>query len=353
MRLRRTALLVTGLLSISALPAHASVGWRVVASPEADARLAAVSFTGPSDGWAVGAKAGLDTLVEHWNGTGWREIASPAVAFSDEALTGVSAVSGSDAWAVGWQDPYGTTRVHGLFVHWDGSGWSTVSAPPGIPVGVDARTASDIWAVGNDFYAHFDGHGWSAVAPPEAGTHPASVVVLAANNAWAVGGRQDPRPGYHHDVPYLAHWNGTAWSSVPVPGNFGSGALSSVSAISANDIWAVGRVGSFPSTPVALHFDGASWQVVPTVAKGGSGLSGVTAVAANDVWAVGQRDGTLPNGNAVLRTLIEHWDGSAWSTTRSPNDSEQDNYFAAADTAGGVVWAVGGDGGTLIARHGA
>jgi hypothetical protein len=340
---------LTGAVSVVSSAHAATPAWQIVPSPGADARLAAVSFTAPTNGWAVGVTAGLDTLIEKWDGASWRVVPSPAVDFSDESLTAVTATSATDAWAVGWQDPYGTTRVHGLFVRWNGQQWSVVQGPTGIFRGIHARTASDIWAVGNDNYAHFNGQTWSRLPSPETGTHPAAVVTLAPNNAWAVGGREDPRPGYRRDQPYLAHWNGTAWSSVVVPGQLGRGSLASVSAVSPSDVWAV---GSMDNAPIAIHYNGTSWQRVAIPAQSErSELSGVTALAPNDVWAVGNRNGVLPNGYAVLRTFTEHWNGVSWSIVSSPNDSDQDNFLSAATASQGTVWAVGGDGGTLIERH--
>jgi len=61
-------------------------------------------------------------------------------------------------------------------------------------------------------------------------------------------------------------------------------------AIADNDIWAVGvsNPDTSNSAPVAVHFDGTSWSVVPTpTVMQPASLAGVAAVASNDVWAVG------------------------------------------------------------------
>src|SRR3954466_3149445 len=52
------------------------------------------------------------------------------------------------------------------------------------------------------------------------------------------------------------------------------------------------------------------WNVVPSPNRGtlDNYLRGVTAVSANDIWAVG----FYYNGS-VQRTLTEHWDGTNWS----------------------------------------
>src|SRR6476620_7212745 len=52
-----------------------------------------------------------------------------------------------------------------------------------------------------------------------------------------------------------------------------------------------------------------SWAIVPSPDhKFETQLYGVSAVSANDVWAVGRFHGPSNNG-----TLIEHWDGTKWS----------------------------------------
>ena len=55
------------------------------------------------------------------------------------------------------------------------------------------------------------------------------------------------------------------------------------------------------------HWNGSAWSVVPSPNVGGSydnALYGVAAVSANDVWAVGH-DGDPITG----QTLVEHWNG--------------------------------------------
>lgn len=338
--------------------AGAKGGWHVVRSPGGSvAVLAASSFTSADDGWAVGSTGeslvgdGIDTLIEHWDGAKWRPVSSAAVPQSNEALTGVSSTAPDNAWAVGWQDPYGTTRVHAFLMHWDGTSWSVVQGPQGAGIvsAVDARAADDVWAVGVGLFEHFDGTQWTVVKAPRPDVQPAAVTALAADDAWAVGSRPDRRPGYRSSKPYIAHWDGSSWSSVSIPRQQTPGRLAAVSAVSPSDIWAVGATGSRPSSPYALHYDGSSWTTVtvPGASKG-SGLSGVTAIATGDVWAVGNKVGNLRDGFAVLRCFTEHWDGSQWSIVKSPNDSRHDNFLVAAAASGGRVWAFGGDGGTLV-----
>lgn len=82
-----------------------------------------------------------------------------------------------------------------------------------------------------------------------------------------------------------------------------------------------------------------------------NGLTSVVAASPTEVWAVGHRDGFNRAGSAVWRTLVERWDGNEWSIVNSPNDSPHDNHLTGVEVGGPrKVWAVGGDGGTLVER---
>src|SRR5438309_2124418 len=103
-------------------------------------------------------------------------------------------------------------------------------------------------------------------------------------------------------------------------------AFSGVAAISANDAWAVGsdRDLGGPYRTLVEHWDGGAWSVIPSPNVGtvGSQLNGVAATSSNDAWAVGQ----YSNGT-VARTLAEHWDGGAWSVIPSPNLDSPSNVL--------------------------
>jgi hypothetical protein len=86
-----------------------SRGWVPVPSANAAGTfniLDGVSFSSPSDGWAVGARlspslAGYRPLIQHWDGSDWSLVrpASPAVGVRLRDVTGVP--GSSEAWAVG------------------------------------------------------------------------------------------------------------------------------------------------------------------------------------------------------------------------------------------------------------
>jgi hypothetical protein len=90
--------------------------------------LNGVSTLSHSDAWAAGyfstSSGQTKTLVLHWNGTGWTEVASPSPGgTTGTALSGVDAVSASSVWAVGSTAPFGTGGKT-LILHWNGTTWT-------------------------------------------------------------------------------------------------------------------------------------------------------------------------------------------------------------------------------------
>ncbi|MGI8578457.1 MAG: hypothetical protein ACR2KG_11220 [Nocardioidaceae bacterium] len=104
-----------------------------------------------SDAWAVGSAydgSTTQSLVEHWDGASWTQVASPNPGTSYDELLGGSAVSGNDVFAVG--DYYDDATRHGgtLVERWDGTGWKVSSAGlhRGGLSGVSADSATDVWS---------------------------------------------------------------------------------------------------------------------------------------------------------------------------------------------------------------
>jgi hypothetical protein len=135
------------------------------------------------------------------------------------------------------------------------------------------------------------------------------------------------------------------WKIIPGQNPGISSALRSVAAVSQNDVWAVGYYvdqQNHASYGLIEHWNGKQWKVIPSPNPTAAyiSLSAVTAISANDVWAVG--DYTLTNG--VSRTLIEHWNGRQWKIVPSPNAGSNDttNYlFAVSGSSATNIWAVG------------
>lgn len=240
-------------------------------------------------------------------------------------------------------------------------GWTVVTTPVS-PNGNDnlnsvgAASDNDAWAVGNTFIApdangntalpltmHWNGTAWRSV--PVTGAAVNSVlqgVAGTAGDAWAVG-----RSGvsYNNSVPVLLHWNGTAWSAASQPATAGS--LAAAAYLSPTNVWAVGRGGRF-GPQLVEHFDGTAWSTVTVppadpAFPSGDQLLAVSAPAANDVWAVGQ---------SSLGPFAQHWNGTAWSLTMLASSGGNLPSGVAA-TGPNDVWATvnSQNGGNAYVQH--
>lgn len=144
--------------------------------------------------------------------------------------------------------------------------------------------------------------------------------------------------------------SGTIWSIVPSPNPsispISNDALFGVSAISDRDVWSAGAFSSSSGNNInhtlVEHWNGKAWSIVPSPDSGtqGSQLLGIAALSDSNVWAVGNF--STSNTSLGNRTLIEHFNGASWSVIPSPNPSQEgDNLTAVTAIASNNVWAVG------------
>ena len=164
---------------------------------------------------------------------------------------------------------------------------------------------------------------------------------LATDDVWAVG---DLYPAKNH--PVFVHWDGRRWQAVEHP-TTNDDLYVGISAISSSDVWAVGSglTNGLTLKPVVQHWDGTSWTIVPIdrLPPGASGLfSDVAGTSTDDVWAVGQY--TLQDGSGG--TLAEHWDGLAWHRMKADVGALDSVTAISPDD----VWASGG-GNTPATAH--
>jgi hypothetical protein len=137
-----------------------------------------------------------------------------------------------------------------------------------------------------------------------------ATLALSKNDVWVVGsgpGDKQPLRIYHLD--------GVSWYTLPGPVLHGE-TVHALAAISKNDVWAVGNyepLGNNDGAPFKtfiMHWDGSTWQRIdsPSLTGVHNFLWSVTALSKNNVWAVGSTNGF----NGGVKSLIEHWDGQAW-----------------------------------------
>jgi len=296
----------------------------------------------------------------------WVEVPGPSPA--PGATEGIAAVTDTDVWSVGFGLQNGFNAA--LTQHWDGTSWNTVPAqlpsdPYSFLFGVIALNSQNVWTVGyslddagvvfSNLIEHWDGVSWQIVPSPNvqlASNTLYAISAISPNDIWAVG-YTDTTGGPHHFLPLALHWDGTAWTIVPTPTTAG-GLLLAVKAFATDDVWAVGErqaqsSHTITSTTYILHWNGTTWRVVqsPNNAVAVNALLGVSGAASNDVWAVGLTGDSFSDNGA----LALHWDGLEWTIVPPAATSGADPLYAVVAISSRNVMAVGSIDGAPLAER--
>ena len=303
--------------------------------------------------WAAGASFAMPAAANA--ACSWNAVTSQNPPTHDD-LFNVSAASASDVWAVGT-----TASVSGLRAtlaeHWTGTAWSVIATPnPGNGNqinGVTDISPRNAWAVGvqgtaggtKPLIIHWNGKKWKQVNSPVIGAVQAylqRVTALTSNDIWAVGTAYATGSGGAFTL--IEHYDGTLWSVVasPNPGQFGS-QLSGVSGSSTSDVWADGGQFTNPSgTFVTLteHWNGHVWKVVPSPNANGLNnvFNAVVSITSTDAWAVGDY---WTGSGSTFDTLTEHWDGKSWTIITSPSFPTSTALWGVTASSSNSVWIAG------------
>jgi len=334
------------------------------------------------------------------------EMPTPTPSQEFSILRDIDVRTTSDAWAVGHYEATvaGQSESRALALHFDGAAWTQTPIPSPAPFpggglvqlwAVAARAANDVWAGGTQLMQvnggwvnqqllveHWDGASWTVVdapLPPTGiganfgGAHVYDIAPVAANDVWFVGSWVGPYPGTSSTTPALTmRWNGASFELVPSP-VIGTGQeLHAVSAVNAQEVWAVGSLSSATTQfPYVIRWNGSSWSHVQIPPAGAiHSVVDVVATASNNVWisgykspastltpvllrynGVGWTEITPPVAASALHVIsanelylasdrLHRFDGSAW-TELSGLDCVNGPSFAALDSAGGLLLAAG------------
>ena len=255
------------------------------------------------------------------------------------------------------------------------SSWSVVPSPnsgrtaPGfVPLynvltDVSCINASDCWAVGyasffglaKTLIEHYDGDAWTVVTSP----NPVATFVLLSDvscretdDCWAVGNYQ--LKGSYARYTLIEHFDGSSWSVVPSANVTDSHAvfnfLNGVTCLAAADCWAAGSwstntAAGGTGASLVEHYDGAAWSIVSTPRRGFfSELNSIACSRPSDCWAVGDAYlGLLSMAGPSYQSLLAHYDGQQWTLAASP-DPIGSSFIALHDVAcsgRSSCWAVG------------
>ena len=253
--------------------------WKVVKTPNPNqpvSFLSGVACTSTTSCVAVGAAGETEqspnrTLVERWNGSTWRIVASPIPhGFTGVRLTGVGCSSATACTAVGYS-VQGLSTETMLAERWNGSKWKIqkTATPPGAKFSALASVAcpSTTACTATGYYSDASGTG----------------------------------------LTLAERWNGTKWSVQPTPnpGGVMASLLLGVSCASASACTAVGYAQALGGQILlAEQWDAGTWtlQFVPPPPSSQSPELESVACLSEQACTAG---GTYENPSGVGKTLIE------------------------------------------------
>jgi len=340
-------------------PQDCGLVWRVVPSPNSAARdfLAGLYAVSANDIWATGNYYSPNPhgMMLHWNGTAWSVVTIPEPGIAS-FMYRISGTSSTDIWAVGYYYTDSIAHQKSLIIHWNGTAWSQVTIPI---FGTTTEFLTDIqavapdaaWAVGSHdsqtLVLFWDGTTWASITSPNPDVLSilAGVTALTTDDMWAVG--LSSSGDFATERTLTIHCSRSGCSTVASPNEgVGDNALNSVVAISSGEVYAVGssEVITNPSTvvPLAIGWDGIGWNMLPTPPlppdAQNAGFSSVSALASNNLWAGGYVANTTTGQS---QTYAAHFDGSAWTTFSPPNRGTINEFNGIAIVGPDNIWAVG------------
>jgi len=260
-------------------------------------------------------------FTTHWNGRKWQTIATPKGLLDDSnrvvGNAAVAATAGKRAWVFAWRvnAELGTSKLSA--VEWTGTSWSPVYNFPGSPF-LTTATASgpgDVWVFGGGpWAAHYNGRRWSQVA--------IAVSVSQASGSAVVGdwvtGTVAAQPGRVE----VLHWSKGTWRNVPLPAISvpkGEQMLPGfIAAATPASVWASLLVGPATGTghvaTVLLHWNGRAWSRVPLPKE--VNVYGLASDGHGGFWVASY---TVNEPGVLLAGLVMyHHSGGHWTRVAVP-----------------------------------
>jgi hypothetical protein len=297
------------------------------------------------------------TLAERWSGSKWSTLSTPNPSGATQSfLQSVSCSSASACTAVGGYQ--NSSTGFSLAERWNGTSWTIqgTSSPGGTPTlnGVSCPSSTTCLAVGSYYSTTFqlpyalrwNGSTWSYMSVPTPSgaqyTILQGVSCASTTACTAVGVSFN---GSSVASALAERWDGTSWTieAGTVPSGATQSDLNGVSCRSTTSCIAVGtyNTGSTLPSPLAESWNGTTWTILSAAAPSDADdtfLQGVSCSASNACSAVGY---DLNTANTDV-TLIETWNGVAWSVQPSPNpDGAQSVLAAVSCVSSKVCSAVG------------
>jgi hypothetical protein len=360
LRVALAATVIAGLTAVGGMSAAAGTPrWRVtgILSGNVLTTFDALTADRRDDAWLPWATCHFGTctlVVTRWNGTSWRPVAVPKAFVNSSAFqdaTAVAASSPSRAWVFAeLSSGLGMTRT--AVLRWTGTGWAAHPAMLNAAIAAAAApSGTDVWAFGagkGPYVAHYNGSKWSQVPVP---IFAGQASATSPGNVWVIGEPvvQTAKTTVFVDI---MRFNGHKWITTPLPSfNLKPHQIAQeqgIVAVSPASVWATGTlivppastVGTQDQTPFLLHWDGQKWFriKVPYADPFAPSNGAIAPDGHGGVW-LGVADQGAPAG-----TLL-HYNHGHWSRVPAPatkGDVDLPGVLAAIPGTQSV-WGIGAE----------
>jgi hypothetical protein len=282
----------------------------------------------------------------------WSIVASPSPAGSANGdLRSVTCTASTNCFAVGQTQDWYT-----LIERWNGTEWSVVPSPEPDPVfgginsalnSVGCTSPATCFAVGANvdtvLVERWNGTQWVLANAAPSG-ELLGISCVGPTTCHAVGD--------NGTAPIAMRWNGSSWSTVVIPKPSGApnSTLAGVKCTTTTNCVAVGSYVTGGTTKTLVErWNGSAWSIVASPNPAGATVSRLQAVACPLTTAC-FATGTATVGG-VQRTLVERGNGTAWSIVASPNPNGVPTLFSVGCAGAASCFAVGSvDSRTFVER---
>ncbi len=274
-----------------AMPAASRPGWSIskILSERNYDTLLTVAVPGRRDAWAFGQTSSGKPVAAHWNGSTWTRSRIPG-AF---ARPGISSATGPDnVWASGSEctsGPPGTSTTATYVARYSGRAWVTRTWTTAAFCAAALVTTGprNGWLLGDKRAWHFAGGRWHKVFLPALG-QVISATAVSASDIWTIG-RRFSALRLSQSTAFFTHYDGDVWHTVPLPHiklpKHGYIYPDDVAAASARSIWAAVTIYPAAAHSFLLHFTGKKWRAIPLPARPDQLLQ-VAPDGSAGVWAI-------------------------------------------------------------------
>lgn len=258
--------------------------------------LGVVRGSSANDVWVTNGGAALF----RWDGANWNDLSPPGLPSGSRVIE-MRVLGPNEAWLINSYplpvDPQtGNQFNQSMVLHWDGSGWMQVPLPAEAQpvanlVSLWATASNDVWMGGdiiqpqvtqNGHLFHWDGTTIRAVDfGPFQGTRQfiMGIWASASNDVWVAGGSAIGAK--------LSHYDGSAWTEIGIP--TAQGDFTGVWGWCASSLWAISNGGIW-------HYDGTIWSQSSSKL---AFLLAVSGTGSDDAWV----SGTYTNGSVLSLRL--------------------------------------------------